>query len=161
MDDKLFRAINHFSGRYLLLDKLMILFSNKIRYVFVFVLIFMWFRNRKTTLNVVVSMLLTLFTSMLIKLFYFRPRPFVKHRVGILIPSKLDSSFPSKHTLLVFAVSTSIFLRNRIVGAVMAVLSLFTGFSRIWLGHHYPADIIASAFIGSFTSIIVDKISDR
>jgi undecaprenyl-diphosphatase len=71
----------------------------------------------------------------------------------------MDSSFPSKHTLLVFAISTTIFLYDRIFGSIMWVLSLLTGFSRIWVGHHYPSDIIGSAFIATMTSILVDKIS--
>ncbi|HER2169539.1 TPA: phosphatase PAP2 family protein, partial [Streptococcus pyogenes] len=100
-----------------------------------------------------------LFINALIKLFYFKPRPFVKRRVGILIPSKMDSSFPSKHTLLVFAISTSIFLYERVLGSIMWVLSVLTGFSRIWVGHHYPSDIIGSAFIATMTSIILDKIT--
>jgi undecaprenyl-diphosphatase len=82
---------------------------------------------------------------------------FIKRRVGILIPSKMDSSFLSKHTLLTFAVSTSIFLHERVIGSVMWGLALLTGFSKIWVGHHYPSDIIRSAFIGSVTSITIDK----
>lgn len=118
MDYKVFRAINQLSGRYSSLDMLMILISKKVRYIFMFVLIFMWFRNdsqKKLTLNAVISAVFTLFIHTLMKCFYFKPRPFIKHRVGILIPSKMDSSFLSKHTLLTFAVSTSIFLHKRIV----------------------------------------------
>ena len=82
----------------------------------------------------------------------------MERRVGILIPSKMDSSFLSKHTLLAFAVSTSIFLHKRILGSVMLGLTLLTGFSRIWLGHHYPSDIAGSAVLGSFTSAIIHKL---
>jgi undecaprenyl-diphosphatase len=99
-----------------------------------------------------------LLINMLIKCFYFKPRPFMKRRVGILIPSKMNSAFLSKHTLLTTAVSTSIFLREHVLGSVMWGLSLLTGFSRIWIGHHYPSDIIRSIFIGSLTSIIVEKV---
>jgi undecaprenyl-diphosphatase len=162
MDNKVFKLINQFSGRCSPIDLLMILISNKIRYVFIFVLIFMWFRNdsyKKVSCNAVKSMGITLLIHTLIKLFYFKPRPFVKHRVGILIPSKMDSTFPSKHTLLVFAISTSIFLYDRVLGSIMWVLSVLTGFSRIWVGHHYPSDIIGSAFIATMTSTILDKIS--
>jgi undecaprenyl-diphosphatase len=162
MNNKAFKLINQFSGRYSPIDLLMILISNKIRYVFIFVLIFMWFRNdsyKKVSCNAVKSTGITLLIHTLIKLFYFKPRPFVNKRVGILIPSKMDSTFPSKHTLLVFAISTSIFLYDRVLGSVMWILSVLTGFSRIWVGHHYPSDIIGSAFIASMTSIILDKIS--
>jgi undecaprenyl-diphosphatase len=162
MNNKVLKLINQFSGRCSPIDLLMILISNKIRYVFIFVLIFLWFRNdsyKKVSCNAVKSMGITLFIHTLIKLFYFKPRPFVNNRVGILIPSKMDSTFPSKHTLLVFAVSTSIFLYDRVLGSIMWVLSVLTGFSRIWVGHHYLSDIIGSAFIATMTSTIVDKIS--
>ena len=142
------------------IDLLMIFVSNKIRYLYILVLIFMWFRNdsyKKVTCNALKSAGIALLVNTLIKLFYFKPRPFVKHRVGILIPSKVDSSFPSKHTMLVFAISTSILLYKRVLGSIMWVISLLTGFSRIWVGHHYPADIISSAFIATIISIVVDK----
>ncbi|WP_209124147.1 undecaprenyl-diphosphatase [Alkalihalobacillus sp. BA299] len=160
MDYKLFRAINQLTGRYSLLDMLMILISNKVRYVFIFVLISMLFQNyshKKVALSAITSIVLSLFINSAIRLVYFKPRPFVKHRVGILIPSKTDSSFPSKHTLLVFAISTSIFLRERVLGSIMMGLSVLTGFSRIWVGHHFPSDIIGSAFISIFTSSVINK----
>jgi undecaprenyl-diphosphatase len=81
----------------------------------------------------------------------------MKRRVGILIPSKMDSSFPSKHTLLVFAVSTTVFLYRRVLGSIMWGISLLTGLSRIWVGHHYPTDIIGSAILGSLSSLFVHK----
>jgi undecaprenyl-diphosphatase len=162
MDYQIFRRIIRLAGYYPSLDRLMILISNKARYVFIFILIFMWFRNqsyKKVTLNAIISVVCSLFIHFFIKLFYFKPRPFVNHRVGILIPSKVDSSFPSKHTLLAFAVSTSIFLHNRILGSIMSGLSLLTGFSRIWVGHHYPTDIIGSTIIGILTSCITESVS--
>ncbi|MDR7245080.1 hypothetical protein J2W47_004193 [Priestia megaterium] len=45
MDYKVFRTINQLAGRYSSLGMLMILIPKKVRYVFMFVLIFMWFRN--------------------------------------------------------------------------------------------------------------------
>jgi undecaprenyl-diphosphatase len=164
MDDKLFRAFNRLAGRNSLLDMLMIFISNKVRFIFIFVLIFMLFQSyshKKAALSAITSAVFTLFINNLIRLLYFKHRPFVKHRVGILIPSKTDSSFPSKHTLLVFAIATSIFLRERVLGSIMLGLSTLTGVSRIWVGHHFPSDIIGSAFIGIFTSIGIDKIFNR
>lgn len=162
MDYQLFRRIIRLAGYNPSLDKTMIFISNNARYVFAFLLIFMWFRdrsNKKVTINAINSLVFSMFIHFLFKLFYFKPRPFVNHRVGILIPSKTDTSFPSKHTLLTFAVSTSIFLQKRILGVIMWVLSGLTGFSRIWVGHHYPSDIIGSAVIGTTISFIIDRLS--
>ncbi|MEH7123169.1 undecaprenyl-diphosphatase [Bacillus sp. JJ1532] len=160
MDFKILKSINQLSGRCYPIDLLMILISNRIRYLFILILIFMWFRNYSNKIasrNALISAGISLLLNMLIKLFYFKQRPFVKRRVGILIPAKLDSSFPSKHTLLVFAISTSIFLYERFIGSIMWILSILTGLSRIWVGHHYPSDIIGSALLGTLMSILIDK----
>lgn len=164
MNEKIFKSINRLSGHVSPIDLLMIFITNKMRYVFLLVLLFMWFRNdfsKRISFHALISAGVAFFLNTLVKLFYYKPRPFVKHRVGILIPSKTDSSFPSKHTMLAFAVSTSIFLYKRTLGLIMWILSILTGFSRIWVGHHYPFDIIGSAFIGTMSSFIVDKISCR
>ncbi|WNS77456.1 undecaprenyl-diphosphatase [Bacillus sp. DTU_2020_1000418_1_SI_GHA_SEK_038] len=160
MDYKIFKTINQLSGRCYPIDLLMILISKRIRYLFIFVLITMWFRNSSNKIasrNAVISAGITTLINIFIKLFYFKQRPFIKRRVGILIASKLDSSFPSKHTLLVFAISTSIFIYERFIGSIMWILSVLTGLSRIWVGHHYPSDIIGSALLGTITSILIDK----
>ncbi|WP_343801277.1 undecaprenyl-diphosphatase [Bacillus carboniphilus] len=158
MDDKIFRAITLFSGRISIVDKLMILISNRARYVYLIILLCLWFKNRaskQASKQALVAGVIGYVLNILIKCFYFKPRPFVKKRVGILIPSKKDSTFPSKHTLLSFAVSTTLFLYNRTIGSLMIGLSTLTGFSRIWVGHHYPSDIIFSAVLGSMTGIFV------
>ena len=162
MNYKIFKSINRMSGHYSPIDFLMILISNQIRYVFIFVLVVCFFRNdsyKKASFNAGISAGISLMIHCVIKLFFFKPRPFVKRRVGILIPSKMDSTFPSKHTLLAFAISTSFFLYQRVLGSFMWILSVLTGFSRIWVGHHYPSDIFGSAVIASITSLIVDRIS--
>ncbi len=164
MNDKAFRLINQLSGRVLPIDLLMIFLSNKVRYLFLFVLLLMWIRKgsyRFSAFNSVLSAGFSLIIYFIIKLFYFKPRPFIKHRVGILIPSKVDSTFPSKHTMLVFAISTAIYLRERILGLIMLIISGLTGISRIWVGHHYPFDIIGSAIIASVTSILFNKVNQN
>ncbi|WP_246942929.1 phosphatase PAP2 family protein [Bacillus pinisoli] len=164
MDVKLFRGIQKLSGRSTLLDVLMILISNRARYIYFFIVLFMLIKKgygKRLTTEAFISLLISLFMNTTIKLFYYRPRPFIKRKVGILIPSKKDSSFPSKHTLLVFTVSTIILFYERTVGLVMTGLSILTGLSRIWTGHHYPSDILASAVAGSLTSYFVHHFTSQ
>ncbi|MBT2687589.1 undecaprenyl-diphosphatase [Bacillus sp. ISL-47] len=160
MDEKIFNAITRISGRFAPLDLLMILISNKARYVFLFALAGMWLAKgpaRRTAKKAVLASLFALVLNRIIKLIYFKPRPFVKRKVGILIPSKRDSTFPSKHTLLSFAASIVILYGNRFIGRILCWLSVLTGFSRIWAGHHYPSDIMGSALIGSTIGWITDR----
>ena len=51
MDYTMFRAINQSAGRNPLLDMLMIFVSNKVRYLFLFVLIFMFVKNKSIQEN--------------------------------------------------------------------------------------------------------------
>ncbi|MEH7012481.1 phosphatase PAP2 family protein, partial [Neobacillus niacini] len=94
----------------------------------------------------------------IIKLVYFKPRPFSKIRVNLLapIPSKKDSTFPSKHTTLAFAVAISVLFYKRTLGCILSILASLAGFSRIWMGQHYPSDIIGSALIGSIVATCVN-----
>jgi undecaprenyl-diphosphatase len=162
MDYMIFRAINQFAGRNRLLDRMMITFSQTLPYVFFLILILMWFRNnfhKKITLYTFISIGVSILLNKVIKLSYFKARPFLKTSVRLLppSPSKKNSSFPSKHTLLAFAAATSILFYKRGLGSLMSLLAVLIGFSRIWMGHHYPSDIVGSAILGSLTSIVVKK----
>jgi undecaprenyl-diphosphatase len=162
MDQRLFKWINDLAGKKNFLDNIMIFASYKFRYIFAFVLLLMWLRNgqyRKVFYRSLISIIINLSINVLIKQYKFRPRPFMTRKANLLIPSKLDSTFISKHTLLAFAVSTMIFIFNKIVGFIMLGLSVLIGVSRIWTGAHYPFDIIRSAFIGSIVSIVVNMFS--
>lgn len=159
MDYKIFRAINQFTGQYRLIDTIMITISQKIRYLFLFILLLIWIRNnfhRRIVLLTFVSGGISILLELCIKRFYFKPRPFVNHLVNTLppFPSSQSSSFPSRHTTLAFAAATSAIIYKRAFGSVMLILAFLTGFSRVWMGQHYPLDIVGSALLGSFTSIV-------
>ena len=68
----------------------------------------------------------------------------------------MNSSFPSKHTVLAFAAATSVLFYKRLLGCIMWLLAFLIGLSRIWMGQHYPSDIIGSALLGSLTAIVVN-----
>ncbi|OAS83179.1 phosphatase PAP2 family protein [Metabacillus litoralis] len=162
MDQRLFKWINDLAGKNTFLDNIMIFASNKMRYIFAFVLFLLWQRKgqkRKVFYRSLISLMINLCINVLIKQYKFRPRPFITRKANLLIPSKLDSTIISKHTLLAFAVSTMIFISNKIIGFIMIGLSVLIGVSRIWTGAHYPFDVVRSAFIGSIVSIVVNMFS--
>lgn len=160
MDLNIFRIINKMAGRSRLLDMIMITISKKARYLYVLLLIILWFRNKnykKHSLLTGVSVGVTYIITFIIKFFNYQPRPFVNHEVHLLppVPAKKDSSFLSKHTALAFAAAVSVLLYQRIFGKIMWYLGIFIGISRIWMGHHYPYEIIRSAALGSIASFMV------
>lgn len=162
MDERLFRYINQFAGSSKLLDSLMVLISKRARFVFLLVVVVLLFRRqlvKKWAVSTIVTIGAAYVISFLLKQLFFRPRPFVKGFVHLLppVPSNKDSSFPSKHTTLAFALAASVFLYHRLAGVFLWLLSILVGISRIWSGQHYPSDIAASALIGNATAYIVNQ----
>lgn len=161
MDKKLFKKINNYADKYHFLDIFFIFISKKVRYLYVIILIFLWFKNnlgRRSVYDSVFSVSIALIFNFFYKKITYKPRPFVKYNVNYLIRSKRNSTFPSKHTLLTFVVSTSILINQRILGIMLVILSTITGFSRIWVGSHYPSDIIKSSFLGCFISVVTNRL---
>ncbi|MEV6816744.1 phosphatase PAP2 family protein [Micromonospora sp. NPDC051296] len=77
-------------------------------------------------------------------------RPFQTHVVHQLVPHASDISMPSDHATVAFALAFAVtaFLSRR-WGVVLIVLATAVGFARVWVGVHYPGDILAGAVIGA------------
>jgi membrane-associated phospholipid phosphatase len=58
-------------------------------------------------------------------------------------PGPTDYAFPSDHTTVAVALAAGLWLVDRRLGAIGATLALLEGFSRIYLGMHYPHDVFA------------------
>ena len=86
----------------------------------------------------------------------FRLRPMHEAATGFTVPYGVDfeildgwSSFPSDHAVLFFTLATGLFFVSRGIGAfAFAYVSLVIGFPRVYLGLHYPTDVVAGAALG-------------
>ncbi|MFE0507234.1 undecaprenyl-diphosphatase [Peribacillus butanolivorans] len=163
MNYELFKAINQFAGHQPLLDQLMVFATQKALLIYAIWLIVMWIFGKENYKYTVVFAAMTgalgIFINFVIGLIYFEPRPFVTHNVHLLITHAADASFPSDHTTGAFALSLAVFLRHRKIGFGMVLLALLTGISRVYVGHHYPVDVIGSIVVAIVVSILIYKIS--
>ena len=118
---------------------------------------------KKTRMLGVLS-LLTLILSFVIdniilKNLIERARPFnVISNLQVLIIKPTDFSFPSGHTASSFGVAGTIFLYGyRKCGALALILAASIGFSRIYLGVHYPSDVLFGIMVGLGLSYLVSN----
>ena len=67
-------------------------------------------------------------------------------------------SFPSGHTTAVFAISTTLALNLPILAITCFPLALIVAISRLYLGVHYPSDVLAGMAIAVFSSVVLQFI---
>jgi membrane-associated phospholipid phosphatase len=67
------------------------------------------------------------------------------------------TSFPSGHTTSVFALATLLALntRDKRLSLIYLITAIITGYSRIYLGQHFLADVVAGALIGVLSALVV------
>ncbi|MFI1585337.1 phosphatase PAP2 family protein [Embleya sp. NPDC020630] len=63
-------------------------------------------------------------------------------------PAPGDWSFPSNHAVIAAAAATVIWLLNRVLGILAAVAALAMAASRVWVGVHYPHDVLVGLLVG-------------
>lgn len=120
-------------------------------------------RTRMAMLAATASGLLGLLVNQLIGLLWTHPRPFMIGLGHTLIPHVADSSFPSDHLTLWWAVAFSFLALpgSRRLGAALAVLGLPIAWARIYLGVHFPLDMLGSAAVAALSAWVVLQAARR
>lgn len=200
----LFKDINGPAGASALLDAIMVFCASYLIFLWPLFLLFVWglpVRWRRSSLRqgeseilherraalvwLLVACALSFGLDSLLALFYYEPRPFVAHKVHLLVQHAADASFPSDHAawsfavvgMLLFAFLPFFTLSRRtrdgtyndssiqpnhtlIYKLVWFVLIAFVigciiGYARVFVGVHYPDDILGGAIDGLIAALII------
>jgi undecaprenyl-diphosphatase len=92
----------------------------------------------------------------LIHTFYHHPRPMVVLPITPFEPLTADS-FPSGHASALFALASAIWLQNRRWGLAYLACAVLNGLARIFIGVHWPFDILGGALIGVGSAWVVNR----
>ena len=100
------------------------------------------------------ALLLGLLTgNLILKNLFARPRPFLTYSSLHHLVAQGGYSFPSAHAMSSFAAAGSFFLFFRqhgrtVFGVPALVLAALIAFSRLYVGVHYPSDVLCGCLIG-------------
>lgn len=84
-----------------------------------------------------------------------RARPFTAMpQAHVLISRSQDFSFPSDHAVAAGAVAAGLFLARRRLGSVAVVAALVMAFARVYVGAHYPGDVVAGLLVGAAVTVV-------
>ena len=155
MNDWLFSLINGLANGNIILDAFMIVVSKAVPYLYILLLAWLYvqgfrkgsFKLRGESFATGVLLVLCLIGSFILGSLFYENRPFVDHPDAILILNHAeDASFPSDHAVGTMAIACGILFYDWSLGTKMVYWSILVGISRVFVGNHYPGDILG-AFI--------------
>ena len=170
MNMEIFRLINNLANKNTLLDNVMLIFSEYMIYIFagIIALVFLLGVIRKdekvrwVAINTALLTIINLILAYFIGGIYYVDRPFVHNKVNLLYPHAPDASFPSDHATVTMSIALGINKYDKVFGIVLTILSIIVGFSRVYVGHHSPADVVGTYIIVFIMSYIYNaKLSNK
>ncbi len=163
-DILIFNAIHGLAGWSGTLDAAGVFFAQYLPYLLLIPLVVFLFKA-KTPKERLYTFLFWALTALLsrgviteiIRFFFPRERPFGAFGFTSLI-SESGASFPSGHAALLFAIALAVFTVNKKWGWWFLGLSFLNGVARIFVGVHYPSDIIGGFLVALISLVIVTRI---
>ncbi len=129
--------------------------------ILVIILLLMTPKHRRTGYMCILGLVLdALIINLLIKPAVGRMRPYdVIKNFKAIVPLFSDKSFPSGHTAAAFVVAVIIFKTMPVRYGIFAlIIATLIGISRLYVGVHYPTDVLCAAIIGSLIGILTVKL---
>ncbi|MEV2216351.1 phosphatase PAP2 family protein [Streptomyces sp. NPDC050997] len=92
--------------------------------------------------------------------FVERPRPFRTHEgLDVLVSGKTDYSFVSDHATITMAMAVGLFVAHRKFGLFGLGIALLEGFCRIYMGVHYPTDVVGGFALGTAVALLLSPVA--
>jgi len=164
IDLYLFNLINQFAGRWVWLDYVAMFCADYLGYILLLLLLVLLAVNYKKywkmIIEAVIAAAITRFVlADFIRWLWFKPRPFVAENfIPLIDQSPKEAAFPSGHASFFFALSTIVYFYNKKLGILFYVASFFIVISRVFVGVHWPLDILAGAILGILMGWILNKL---
>lgn len=165
MDFFIFELFYSLAGKSVFLDFIVVFFAKYLPYLLVFIFLLFtilnggnWRKKIHIFITTALSVILArgLITE-IIRFVYGRERPFEALRFEPLISESAKNSFPSGHAAFFFALAFSIFCFNRRLGYWFLGLAMVISLARIFVGVHWPSDILGGFLVAVISILVVKK----
>jgi undecaprenyl-diphosphatase len=170
LDVSIFRVVNGLCGWNPTLDRVVVHHEDFRIPLFMGIFGWLWYlpgkemqRRRETLITMVFALVLSLVVNRIISMLVpFRVRPM--YSIGANAPS-LDwqpnfehwSSFPSDQATYLFGIAAGFWLISKWWGLGFALFAVLGSMARVFLGIHYPSDILVGALLGIAGSLAINR----
>lgn len=151
------QAVNGWAGLSPGVDRVMAFLADKSPYVYALLLLWAYLapgrarrRRRRLAVSAGLAAVAALAVNGLIGWAWYRPRPFLVRpaSVHVLVRHGADPSFPSDHAALAFALAAALWELGAAWGWPLLALGAAVAVARVFVGVHWPTDVLAGAAIG-------------
>jgi len=114
-------------------------------------------RLKLATASAALSAVVGLIANIVLSKAWYHDRPFVTHpkQTVLLIHHAPDNGFPSEHATVAFAIAFGVLVFLPRLGILLGLFAGMIALDRIFVGVHYPADIVASFLVGLGSALLV------
>lgn len=162
LDFAIFELISSFSGRFFILDTLGVVFAKYLPHflLLLFLLFIFLHKSWRKRLFIFLYTAIGLIVSngvivKIVRALYDKPRPFDVMEISTLLDHSSGFSFPSGHASFLFALAFIVYLFNKKWGWWFIGFAVLNGLARIFVGIHWPLDILGGIAVGGISSGIV------
>jgi len=164
LDYFIFQQINQFAGRWPIIDAIAIFIATKLEYLLLACLVFYFIKDYRKYTPIIIKAIGAAIVSRfviveVVRQLYYRPRPFLVHNVNLLVRYGNEPSFPSGHASFYFAIATVVYMYNKKTGIAFFAASFFIVLARVFVGIHWPSDILAGAIIGIIVGYLAARLN--
>ena len=151
-NNALFFLIFNLSHKSAILDDFMVFSTNYLIYLSLLGIFLIAFKGnikeRKALLLILFSLPLAILLIKVIHIFINEPRPFVTFNFTPLADNRMDLSFPSRHATIMAVIAFAYTYFKSKWSILFLALTALVGVSRIYVGVHYPIDVLGGFLLG-------------